>query len=218
MTEAAESPASIQVERTAVAVANRIEALPVSDARQLVAVAGPPASGKSTLAASLVETLVTRGHEAVLMPMDGFHLDNRLLETRGLLARKGAPETFDFGGFLAALRRVQTEKSVILPIFDRTREIAIAGAQEIRPETRIVVVEGNYLCLDEDPWRDLMPFWALSVFLEVPLPELEARLMERWLSHGHDRKAAAAKVEGNDMMNARRVLGAIGSADLIFES
>ncbi len=200
---------------TASDLATRIAALPETGARRLAAIAGPPGSGKSTLAEAVVGKLRRRGHDAVLMPMDGFHLDNRLLEARGLLLRKGAPETFDFGGLFTALKRVRDEDSVILPVFDRSREIAIAGAEEIRAETRIVVVEGNYLCLDEDPWRALAPLWDFSVFLDVPMPELERRLVARWLRYGFDPQAAMAKARGNDIPNARRVKGALGWVDLV---
>lgn len=204
-----------RLSQTAKDLARRIAALPDTAARrQLIAIAGPPGSGKSTLAEVVVAELVAGGHEAVLMPMDGFHLDNRLLEPRGLLPRKGAPETFDFGGFQAALERVRREASVILPVFDRTREIAIAGAEEIRPETRIVVVEGNYLLLDEDPWRQLAALWDFSVFLDVPMAELERRLISRWRSYGFDAAGAEAKALGNDIPNAQRVCAAVLPADV----
>ncbi|WP_149866304.1 nucleoside triphosphate hydrolase [Tropicimonas marinistellae] len=203
------------IARQAAMVAERIGGLPKTDARQLCAIAGPPGSGKSTLAEAVVEALVAQGLAAVLMPMDGFHLDNRLLEPRGLLPRKGAPETFDFGGFASTLRRIRTEASVILPVFDRTREIAIAGAEEIRPETRIVVVEGNYLCLDEAPWRDLMTFWDFSAFLDVPVDELERRLLDRWLGFGFASDVAREKALGNDIPNARRVAAARMPVDLV---
>jgi pantothenate kinase len=209
MTDAAEG-----IARTAADLAARIVALPESDARRLVAIAGPPGSGKSTLAEAVVAALVARGEAAVMMPMDGFHLDNRLLEPRGLLPRKGAPETFDFGGFKATLARVRREPSVILPVFDRAREIAIAGAEEIGPQTRIVVVEGNYLVLDEDPWRDLAALWDFSVFLDVPLAELERRLVARWLDFGYAPGAARDKAMGNDIPNARRVVERAGDVDL----
>ncbi len=201
--------------QTAAELATRIEALPITRDRLLIAIAGPPGSGKSTLGQAVTAELVGRGRAAVLMPMDFFFLDTRLLEPRGLLPRKGAPETFDFGGFRATLDRVRKEPSVILPVFDRTHEIAIAGAEEIRAETRIVVVEGNYLCLDEDPWRGLGELWDFSVFLDVPLAELERRLIERWLSYGFDPEAAAAKARGNDLRNAERVKASVLPVDLV---
>ena len=196
-------------------IAQRIAALPDAGPRRLIAISGPPGSGKSTLAEAVVTKLKANGHAAALMPMDGFHLDDRLLEERGLLARKGAPETFDFGGFLTALKRVRDEPSVVLPIFDRVREIAIAGAAEIRPETRFVVVEGNYLCLDEEPWRALATHWDLAVFLDVPANELERRLIDRWLAHGFDAATAKAKARDNDMTNAERVKHAISRIDMM---
>ncbi len=80
--------------------------------------------------------------------MDGFHLDNRILDARGLRPRKGAPETFDAAGFIHMIRRLATEDEVIIPVFDRPRDIAIAGAQVIGATTKIAVVEGNYLLLE----------------------------------------------------------------------
>ena len=103
---------------------------------------------------------------------------------------------------------------MLLPVFDRSREIAIAGAAEIGPETEIVVVEGNYLCLNEDPWRGLASLWDLAVFLDVPMAELERRLMARWRAHGFDAETAKAKALGNDIPNAERVRAAIGPVDL----
>lgn len=202
------------IARTAADLAARVLALPETDARRLVAIAGPPGAGKSTIAEALVAELTERGASAVVMPMDGFHLDNRLLEPRGLLPRKGAPETFDFGGFRSTLERVRTEPRVILPVFDRSREIAIAGAEEIGPETRIVVVEGNYLMLDEEPWRSLSELWDFSVFLDVPMVELERRLMSRWLGFGYPEDEARTKALGNDIPNARRVISHARAVDL----
>ena len=208
-------PYSEELARNAEMLAERIGDLPETGARRhLAAIAGPPGSGKSTLAEAVVAELVGAGLDAVLMPMDGFHLDNRLLEPRGLLPRKGAPETFDFGGFAATLARVRTEASVILPIFDRTREIAIAGAEEIRPETTHVVVEGNDLLLDEDPWRDLSALWDFTAFLNVDEAELERRLLRRWRRFGFDEDGAREKALGNDIPNARRVNASVLAPDL----
>ena len=213
---AADATAALKasVARNAADITARIEALSDSGRRRLVAISGPPGSGKSTLAEALVIDLITRGYDAVMMPMDGFHLDNRLLKPRGLLSRKGAPETFDFAGFDATLKRVKTDPAVVVPVFDRSREIAIAGAAEIRAETRIVVVEGNYLCLNEAPWCNLSLLWDLSVFIDVPMPELERRLIARWRGYGFDAGMAKAKALGNDIPNAERVRRSVIAVDL----
>lgn len=177
--------------------------------RLLVALAGPPASGKSTLAERLAEAL---GAGAAAVPMDGFHLDDRVLDARGLRSRKGAPETFDAAGFVHAMNRLAREPEVVLPVFDRSREIAIAGALVVGPDCRIAVVEGNYLLFDAAPWRALAPLWDLAVYLDIPEDALRARLRDRWRQHG--RADAARWIESNDMPNIRTVRDRRLSADL----
>ena len=194
------------LDETARKLADRVAALPARTPRLLVAVAGPPASGKTTLAERLAEMLCEGGHEARHVPMDGFHLDNSVIEPRGLLHRKGAPETFDAQGFIHAMQRLANEEEVILPAFDRARDIAVAGRIAIGPETRIAVVEGNYLCFTEDPWCALAELWQFSVFLDVPDDVLRTRLVERWRDHGLSEAAALARAEENDLPNGLRVL------------
>lgn len=176
-----------------------------SEGRRLIAVAGPPASGKTTLAHTLHEKLVAHGLPAGLLAMDGFHLDNAILERRSLLSRKGAPETFDLDGFAALLERVHRGDPVIAPTFDRKLDKSIAGVFEISEDTSIIVVEGNYLLLDEPGWRDLRRFWDDVVFLDVPEAVLEERLLQRWRDHGLSDDAARSRAEGNDLPNARRI-------------
>ncbi len=203
----------MDVQKSATLVAERIAATPIRGRRRLVALAGAPGSGKSTLA----HVVAARVPNATVMPMDGFHLDDRLLRPAGLLPRKGAPETFDFGGFRACLARVAEEDEVILPVFDRTREIAIAGAERIGPETETVIVEGNYLCLALDPWSALSDLWDLTVYLSVPMEELERRLIERWVSYEYDHAGAREKAMGNDIPNAHRVAEHLGPVDLTID-
>ena len=172
--------------------------------RFLVAVAGPPGSGKSTLAARLVELLAEV--PAAVVAMDGFHLDNALLQKRGLLARKGSPETFDFGGVRALLERLRTGSEIVVPQFDRTADLARAGAGIVKAEDRIVVVEGNYLLLDETPWNELAGLFDLTVYLDVPRGVLAHRLVQRWLDYGLTEEAARERAFSNDMVNAERVI------------
>lgn len=177
--------------------------------RRLVAIVGAPGSGKSTLAARLVAAVPG----AVLVPMDGFHLDNRLLDQDGLRARKGAPETFDAQGFVALIRRLKQGGDVVYPLFDRDRDLAIAGAGRVDAATGPVVVEGNYLLLDRAPWRDLAGLWDLSVMLDVPAKELRARLAARWQGLGKSPAEVTAHLE-NDLGNAKTVAGQSLPADL----
>lgn len=188
---------------------------PVAGERGLIALAGPPASGKSSVAAELVDRLNVLGRGAILVPMDGFHLDDRILRQRDLLPRKGAPETFDAMGFIHAMRRLREGAEVVLPEFDRTREIAVAGAIAVEERHRLAVVEGNYLCLDEPPWRELSGLWHLGVYLDVPEPVLERRLTERWAGHGLSSAETLRKVQDNDLRNARRIGAAMGKCDVV---
>ncbi|OLP58336.1 nucleoside/nucleotide kinase family protein [Xaviernesmea oryzae] len=187
--------------------------------RMIVAVAGPPGSGKSTLADALAELLVAKGESAVVLPMDGFHMDNGILEARGLLKRKGAPETFDVRGFADILEAVRTgSEEVLVPVFDRSREIAIASARPIAPETRIIVAEGNYLLLDETPWSRLADAFDLTILLSPPRAVLEERLRARWVYYGLDEAGIEWKLYGNDLPNGDRIREKARVADITLEA
>jgi len=174
--------------------------------RYLVGITGAPGSGKSTLSSELARRLNAQGRKTVVVPMDGFHLDNAILDARGMRARKGAPETFDAPGFLRLIRALKTGDEVFGPVFDRTRDIAIAGAVAVPGTAKVVIVEGNYLMFDEAPWRDLANLWDMSARVNVPMPELRARLIQRWLSLNHSSAVATRRAEGNDIPNAQRVV------------
>lgn len=176
------------------------------DARQLVAITGAPACGKTTLAAEVARRLNAQRRKAVVVPMDGFHLDNTVLEEKGLVQRKGAPETFDADGFIRLVRALKLGNDVYAPKFDRTRDISIAGAVTVPSDAQFIIVEGNYLMFDEAPWRDLATLWDVTVRLEVPMPELRARLIHRWLSLSYSSAVATRRAEGNDIPNAQRVI------------
>ena len=180
--------------------------------RFTVAIAGAPGAGKSTLAATLATAL---GSVAMVVPMDGFHFDNAILEARGQMAVKGAPETFDVAGFSALLARLATEDAVAIPVFDRAADLARAGAAIISSDTPLRIVEGNYLLLKRPGWRDLRRHFDLTVFLDVAEADLERRLVQRWLDHGLDGAEARARALSNDIPNARLVVAESASADIV---
>ena len=193
------------------------ENIPDGD-RRLVPIAGPPGSGKSTLAGRLERKLnrATPGSCAVL-PMDGFHYDDEVLTPRGWQARKGAPHTFDVGSLIAALRRLKAndEDSVTVPRFDRSIEIARAGALPIERSIRLLIVEGNYLLLSDAPWDGLGPLFDHTALISMDVAALERRNRQRWVDADFDEAAINAKLEENDMPNVRLVYERSGDPDWI---
>ncbi|WP_412557544.1 nucleoside triphosphate hydrolase [Thalassospira sp. MIT1370] len=188
-------------------LAAMIRAQQTDDQRILVAIIGAPASGKSHLSDRLYHHLGGDEAGAAVVPMDGFHFDDAILKQRGLLSRKGAPHTFDVGGLrriLLALRDSPDEE-IYVPVFDRALEISRGSARAISPRHRIILVEGNYLLLDQEPWNGLHGLFDLSVFLEVPEETLRARLIDRWQGLGFDHQSAITKAEHNDLPNALTV-------------
>ncbi|MDM7931962.1 nucleoside/nucleotide kinase family protein [Tabrizicola sp.] len=184
--------------------------------RVIVALAGAPGSGKSTLADKLVGRLNARqpGLAAVL-PMDGYHYDDLYLVPAGLRPRKGAPHTFDVGGLYHTLKRLRArdEPEVAVPVFDRQIEIARAGARLIPADVGVIVVEGNWLLLDQTPWDRLRPMFDVTAMIDVPEHALRARLRGRWERLGLTEPEIAAKLEENDLPNGRLVRDASVAAE-----
>ena len=151
--------------------------------------------------------------------MDGFHLDDTILDKRGLLSRKGSPPTFDCAGFAVLLQRLkQADGEVFIPVFDRSLELSRAAASVVGPEHRVLLVEGNYLLLNQEPWSKLAPFFDMTLYLDVPFEELERRLVERWLGFGFDAETARKRALSNDIPNAELVAAQSRKADFIVMS
>jgi len=181
--------------------------------RIVVAVAGPPAAGKSTIAEEIVSLLPAGS--AAIVPMDGFHYDDRVLDQIGWRQRKGAPETFDFDGYEVLLRRLRdADADVAVPLFDRSMELSRAAAAIVPKTVKFIVTEGNYLLLDEEPWRRLAPLFDITIFLDVPRDEVDRRLVQRWIDYGRGVEAGRAWIDSNDLPNVDRVLGRRRPADI----
>lgn len=185
--------------------------------RFLVALAGPPGAGKSYRSEQLFQAVeAQRPGEAVVVPMDGYHFDNAVLGPEQL-SLKGAPHTFDADGLRVDLERIRGgNATVAVPVFDRPLDLARAGARLVTPEHRIVIVEGNYLLLDQGPWRALHSLFDLRVMLEVEDVVLERRLIERWSSMGQNAEDARRKALDKDMPNARLVKTTSIPPDLVW--
>ena len=191
----------------------RIDALAGSSPRVIVGIAGSPGSGKTTLATALVERL---GERATHLPMDGFHLANRTLDRLGRRARKGAIDTFDGHGFVALLERVrrETDHTVYAPSFRREVDEPVAGEIAIEPSARIVIVEGNYLLSEQDPWIRVRDLLDAAWFCEAPADVREARLVERHTLGGRSVEAATEFARTVDGANAELIERTAHRADL----
>ncbi len=186
-------------------------AVPLRLGRRIIAVAGPPASGKSYLAKKLSASIP----HACVVPMDGFHHSNDHLQARGLLSRKGAPETFDVAGLVSLSERMRRAIEVPFPTFDRARDCVVPNGGCLLASDTTVLVEGNYLLFDAPPWDGLAELWDFGIVLDVPIAELRNRLLKRWLDLGYDSDAAVKKAEENDLPNARLVNSKLLPADMV---
>jgi pantothenate kinase len=192
----------------------RAQRLIAAEQRRLLGITGGPGAGKSTLAGQLAEAV---GEDAVVVPMDGFHLAQAELRRLGREDRKGAPDTFDVSGYVALLRRLRYPDAPIVyaPRFDREIEEPIAGAIPVPARVPLVITEGNYLLVREGPWAQIRALvdeiWYLDVEDEVRL----SRLVDRHLKFGRDRLTARRRATGSDQRNARLIVATRVDADVV---
>mgnify|MGYP000853583618 FL=1 len=186
------------------------------DPVRVLGLTGPPGTGKTTIAAELAEALPAAGVAvAGLAPMDGFHMSNALLAARGLADHKGAPDTFDVGGYVALLGRVRRADAVVLaPDYRRDLHEPVAASLPIEVEG-VVITEGNYLGLELPGWADVRGLIDLLVYIDTPFDELASRLIERHMSFGRDRADAAHWVRTVDAANMALVERTKARADLV---
>jgi pantothenate kinase len=149
--------------------------------------------------------------------MDGFHLANATLDRLGLRDRKGAIETFDGWGFVSLLERARNEldHAVYAPAFERHVDEPVAGEIAIEASARFVVVEGNYLLSEDEPWRRIRDLLDETWFCETDEGERMSRLVLRHTEFGRTPDAARAWAREVDGANAVGVEATRDRADLI---
>ncbi len=187
--------------------------------RYLLGIAGPPGAGKSTLAAALRMAVDAAAGSSIaeLAPMDGYHLPNARLRALGRLAGKGEPDTFDVTGFVDGLNRLRHTpigEPIPWPTFDRATDEPTPGGIVVTHH-RIVITEGNYLLLDDEPWSKVRPLLNHCWYLTADRHTRIERLLHRHLRGGRDDISARAKVHDSDMANADLVEGTAKRADLV---
>jgi pantothenate kinase len=192
---------------------NRAWRLVTPGERRILGITGPPGAGKSTIAAAVAGAL---GEDAVLVPMDGFHLAGAELRRLGRHDRKGAEDTFDAAGYAALLRRLRdlADEAVYAPEFRREIEEPVAGAICVPRSVPLVVTEGNYLLLDWGDWAPVRALLDEVWFVDCDDDERLGRLIRRHEQFGKAATAAREWALGSDQHNANLVAATRARADL----
>ena len=180
--------------------------------RILVMLAAPPGAGKTTLL-TFLEKLSSKKEDVEkiqIIGMDGFHrrqeyLLSHFIQRDGqqitMVKIKGAPVTFDLERLTESVQKIAAGECCGWPVYDRLLHNPVENA--IHVDGSIILLEGNYLLLNEDGWRDLSSYADYTIFIRAGETFLRSRLIDRKMKTGVDERQAAAFVDYSDMPNVR---------------
>jgi pantothenate kinase len=187
-----------------------------SSGRVIIGIVGKPGAGKSTITDYVMKNVKI---QAALVPMDGYHLSNKVLVELGRRERKGAPDTFDAKGFTSLLGRIRNnvEEDIYFPVFHREFEESYAAEGVVEAETRLVLTEGNYLLVDDQNWGGIRPLLNESWYLAPDDAVRQERLIARHMKYGKTKEEAEFWSLGSDEANAQIVAASSKYATRIVE-
>lgn len=181
--------------------------------RILVMLAAPPAAGKSTMVSFLQDLAGSMGLELTAIGMDGFHryqdyLLSHTVELDGeivpMVKVKGSPISFDLTKLRERIERLLREDECPWPHYDRKLHNPVESAVKVTGD--IVLLEGNYLLLDEPGWRELKSLADYTIFVAAEEADVKERLVSRKAASGMPREEAERFVERSDLRNVRLCL------------
>lgn len=199
--------------------------------RIIIALSGPPGSGKSTIAATVVKRLNSLYTEsfAITVPMDGFHYPKKYLDTlpnrTEAYARRGAHWTFDAKGVVDLVKTLHDSKTnskgtIRAPQFDHLVGDPIENAICISPEISVIILEGNYLAYNVSPWSEICNYVDDIWFVEVDPKIARNRIAKRHIESGIEKtwEDAIRRVENNDLPNGADVRAHLIKPNVIVQS
>lgn len=198
-------------------VVENAKSIAASSKRSILAIAGAPGSGKTTITQSIVKELGPEN--VVIVPMDGFHLSNTILKKWDRRSRKGAWDTFDASGYINLISRIknQREEIILAPDFDRDIDESIGGVIEVSINTPLILLEGTFLFSEHGLWPELLPLIDHGWFVHLESSIRQQRLIQRHMKHGMDLKQATQWALSTDEANAKAVELDYKRASLYFQ-
>ncbi len=150
----------------------------------IIGIAGSVAVGKSTIA-RLLQLLLSRweSHRHVeLITTDGFLFPNRELEQRGIMNRKGFPESYDTQRLIQVISEIKSgAASVEVPLYSHTA-YDIVNEKKLVNNPDILIVEGvNVLQVNDREQVFVSDFFDFSIYIDADISDLEEWYIDRFL-------------------------------------
>ncbi|KAJ9137578.1 Phosphoribulokinase uridine kinase family protein [Pleurostoma richardsiae] len=198
--------------------------------RLLIALAGPPGSGKTTIAQHVVDYVAAlqSSPSIVAISADGFHLSlaalRALPNAAEAFARRGAPWTFDGAAVVDLVRNLRAgagQNAVMAPTFDHAIKDPVTDGLTVGLDTEVCILEGNYLLSDEAPWNEIADIvddrWLVKVDPMLARNRVAARHLRVGIEDSMEK--ALKRAEENDMVNGEYVMRhSHGRYDVLIES
>jgi pantothenate kinase len=209
------------------------EASTKTPGRLLVGIAGPPGCGKSTIADRIIDIInATSPRMAQAVSLDGFHIRRCVLDTwsnkEEAYLRRGAPWTFDIDAIQGFVTRLSDtarlpapqRPQILAPSFDHARKDPVDDDVTIFAETSILILDGNYLLLDVDKWRDISPSLDLTIMVDVDPDVARERVARRHVAAGIEPTLAKGveRFDGNDRINGDMIRSNRLPCDIVVKS
>lgn len=197
----------------------RVEQLLKQKKRVVVAVAGVPGAGKSTLVERMVAVLASCGVSSKVLPQDGYHFYREQLarfdDPSEAFRRRGAPFTFDGARFVETVKRVRAGEKVLAPLFDHAKKDPVENDICIDSLAQVIFIEGNYVGLKDEPWAELAALvdelWVIQTAPETVRERIVRRHLAAGIAKTHEE--AVARADGSDWQNALYVMEHTREAD-----